>query len=303
MLKHALSLFLLLVVFGVSAPAHAKLNVAATTPDLAAIAAEVGGDHVEVKAMATPNQDAHYVDPKPSLTLVLNKADVLIVNGLELEVGWLPPLQRNARNSKILSGGDGYFDASAHVDRIGQTTKIDRSQGDIHPGGNPHFMHDPRAGRAVAKALGEHFANLDSANADAYRANAKKLVSTLDKLIASERDRFKALPSRKVVSYHDSLVYLYDWLDIDQVLTVEPKPGIAPNPGHVARVLKTMRAQNINAIVQEAYYPRKTSQTLTRMAKATLVVIPGGTSFQEGESYEARVKRATEEIYNALTKK
>jgi len=285
----------------VSTPASADLDIVATTPDLAAVAKAVGGKHATVKAMSSPNQDTHYVDPKPSLTLMLNKADILVINGLDLEVGWLPPIQTNARNAKVQTGGSGFFDASQFVKRQG-ITDADRAKGDIHPGGNPHFMHDPRAAVRVARALGDHMARIDSDHASDYQANSEKFIAQLESAANREAERFKKLDPKKrqVISYHDSLIYLYDWLALEQLITVEPRPGIAPNPGHVARVLNTMRSKHANVIVQEAYYPTKTSKTLARMAKGEVAVIPGGTNFQGGETYIERIERTAREIYDAI---
>ncbi len=281
-------------------PAQA-LNVVASTSDLAAIAREVVGPDGQVTAMSKASQDPHYVDARPSLTLQLNKADLVLVNGLELEVGWLPTLLTNARNTKVLPGSDGYFDASNFVRLLEVPVgKIDRAQGDIHPGGNPHFLHDPRAAAKTAVALGDRLAKLDPKHADAFHARAKDFAQKADGLAASWKAKFDALPasSRKIVAYHASLPYLLDWLDLAQIITVEPKPGIQPNPGHVAKVLKTMREQGAKVVIQEAYYPTKTSQTIAQMAKGKVVVIPGGTG--PDETYLQRADRTAKELYDAL---
>lgn len=283
-----------------SMPAQA-LNVVATTSDLAAIARDVVGPDGHVTAMSKASQDPHYIDARPSLTLQLNKADLVLVNGLELEVGWLPALLTNARNTKVLPGSDGYFDASHFVTLLEVPVgKIDRAQGDIHPGGNPHFLHDPRAAAKAAIALGDRLAKLDPKHADAFRARARAFAQKADALAASWKAKFDALPaaSRKIVAYHASLPYLLAWLDLNQIITVEPKPGIQPNPGHMAKVLKTMREQGAKVVIQEAYYPAKTSQTIAQMAKGKVVVIPGGT--EPNETYLQRADRTAKELYDAL---
>ncbi|MEZ4458643.1 MAG: metal ABC transporter substrate-binding protein [bacterium] len=295
-------LLLALLLTLVALPAQA-LTVVASTSDLAAIARDVVGSDGEVVAMSKASQDPHYVDARPSLTLALNKADLVLVNGLELEVGWLPTLLTNARNTKVLPGSEGYFDASTFVNLLEVPTgKIDRAQGDIHPGGNPHFLHDPRAAAKVAVALGDRLAKLDAKHADAFRARAKEFAQKADGLASTWKSKFDALPatSRKVVAYHASLPYLFDWLDLHQVITVEPKPGIQPNPGHVAKVLKAMRESGAHVVVQEAYYPTKTSQTVAQMAKGHVVVIPGGA--EPNETYLQRADRTAKEVYDALKK-
>jgi len=287
------------------ATARAELKVVATLPDLAAIAHEVGGDAVTVEALVAPSEDPHYVDPRPSLLLKLNKADMLIVNGVELESGWLPPLQTQARNAAIGVGGAGYVDASRFVTLIGAGGAVDRSMGDIHPGGNPHFTFDPRAARGIALGIAERMGKLDPANARKFKSNADRFVGTLDFLIQKQARRFGTLDAahRRVVVYHPSLPYLLDWLKVAQVATVEPKPGIAPTPGQVASVMKSMKAERAAVIVQEEYYPRKTSETLARMVTGKVVVLHGGTRFADGETYTKHVEQLADALYEALSDK
>ena len=284
--------------------AAAKLKVVATVPSLAAIAHEIGGDLVDVQSLSSPSEDPHFVDPRPNLVLELNRADLLAVNGLELEVGWLPPLQTAARNSAITVGGEGYFDASRFVHRLDVPAgKVDRGMGDVHPGGNPHFLADPRAGSRVAAALAEKMASLDPQNRDRYFAGAKALMAKLDAVARKEITRFSSLPAerRRVVSYHKSFPYLYDWLGLDEVITIEPRPGISPDPGQVARVLSTMRETGARVIVQEVYYPANTASTLARLAKATVVKVPGGARFSDGQRYSDFIAGIAEELHAALT--
>ncbi len=285
--------------------AHAELNVVATLPDLAALAEVVGGDDVEVTALASPNRDPHYIDPRPNLILPLNRADLLIVNGLELEIGWLPPLQVAARNGRIQTGGPGYFDASTVVQPMEVPTgKVDRAMGDIHPGGNPHFLYDARQARRVVGALAKHMARLDPQNAADYARRAAAFDAKLAETTRRHAERFAALPDekRRVVTYHASLVYLFDWLDIEEMQTIEPRPGIPPTPGHTAQVLSTMKAHDIRLVVQESYFPRKTSETLARLVDGTVVVLPGGTRFDEGEGYLAHIDDLVGRLYAALSK-
>lgn len=284
-------------------PALAALKVVATLPDLAAIAREVGGEHVEVTALAPPDQDPHYVDPRPNLILPLNRADLLLVNGLELEVGWLPPLLVAARNGQIQAGAPGYFDASTTIKPMEVPGKVDRTMGDVHTGGNPHYLLDPRQARRVAAALATHMAKLDGANAASYARRAQAFDARLAALAQAQAARFAALTAaqRQVVSYHASMAYLFDWLTLDAVETVEPRPGIAPTPGHTARVLGAMKRNAIRVVVQESYYPRKTSETLARLVGGAVVVLPGGTRFAEGETYVEHVEKIAEALYDAIS--
>ncbi len=285
--------------------AHAALNVVTTVPDLAALVAEVGGEHVKVTTMSSPNQDPHYVDPKPSLVVALARADLLVFNGLELEIGWLPPIQTNSRNAAIQKGGIGYFDASRHVAVLEANVEANRAMGDIHPGGNPHYLHDPRQGALVALAIGAKLAELLPQKSNFLITNAQRVANKLNALAKQQTDRFAKLSQQQlnVVTYHRSLVYILDWLGIKRPINVEPLPGIAPTPRHVARVLSTMRGQKIKVILQERHYPTRTSNTLARLTSAKVVVVPGGANFaNKKELYSERIRRTAEVIYAALSR-
>lgn len=303
---HLLGVFTTLAIMLVSNLAMAEVKIVATTTDLAAVAAEVGGEHATVAALARSSEDPHYVDAKPSHIVKLNKADVLVLNGLELEVGWLPNLIERARNNKINVGSSGYFDASTVVSLMQvPANKIDRSMGDVHPGGNPHFMLDPRRGAKVALALGERLAKIDARHAEYYNKRAAAFAARLDVLAKKQTARFAALPAEKrdVVTYHASTIYLSDWLGLVEIIQVEPKPGIAPNPKHLARVLGAMRENECKVIFQEEYYPQKSSAKLAELAKGELVVIAGGPhGYTAKNAYEVRLEKVADEIYKALSK-
>jgi zinc/manganese transport system substrate-binding protein len=303
MMKHSkLSFFLVSLVLLWSATAAAQLKVVTTVPDLAALASEIGGDRVSVQALSRHSQDPHYVDARPSLVVALNRADLLIVNGMELEVGWLPPLQVQSRNPKIQLGAQGYLDASTVIQPMEVPLTVDRSQGDVHPQGNPHFLFDPRRALKISQAISARLGQLDPAGAATYKANQEKLAQQLDAFAKEQTQRFAALPAekRQVVTFHRSLVYLLDWLQLKRQINVQPRPGIQPTPSHTAKVLQTMRASGVRAILQEEFYPRKTSQTLARLGKARLVVIEGATRFDEGEGYLDHMRKVTEAIYVSL---
>lgn len=286
-------------------PAAAKMKVVATLPDLGAVAQAVGGDLVEITTLAPPNQDPHYVDPRPSLILPLSKADLLIINGLQLEQSWLQPLLSASRNAELQPGGQGLLDASTFVQRL-QVPQgaIDRAMGDIHPGGNPHYSHDPRQMARVALAIADRMSRLDPEHAAQYAAQGKQLAAALEAYAAEARTRFAALPAakRRVITYHRSLVYLTDWLQLEDMIQIEPRPGIPPNPGHVAKVLQTMKGAGVKVILQEEFYPRKSSDTLARLVKGQVVMLPGGTQIAKGQTYLARIKATTEAIYAALSR-
>ncbi|XXF75600.1 metal ABC transporter substrate-binding protein [Myxococcaceae bacterium GXIMD 01537] len=282
-------------------PARANLNVVTTTSDLAALTQAVGGDKVKVTALALPTQDPHFVDAKPNLALALSRADLLVVVGLELEVGWLPTLQIGARNSKIQTGNPGYVDASRFVKLLEVPAgTVDRSQGDVHPGGNPHYLYDPRAGLAVARGIAARMKQLDPANAATYDANLAKFSAELEQARAGWEKRLAGLRGAPVIAYHRTTAYLADWLGFEPIAFLEPKPGIPPNPAHVAKVLTLGRQKKARMVLQEEYYPDTTAKLVASKIPAPLVIIPGGTDFRGGETYVKHLEQLVSRLEKGL---
>lgn len=280
--------------------ARADLRVAATTPDLAAISKAVGGKTVQVTALSLPTQDPHFVDAKPSLVLELNRADLLVRAGLGLEQGWLPTLVNGARNARIRPGGPGFFDASTSVNVLEVPEHpVDRSQGDVHPEGNPHFLYDPRRAEQVARALAARMAELDPKNAQAYQANAQRFVSELEAARSGWEKRLAPLRGKPVVAFHKTTPYLAEWLGLDVVAFLEPKPGIPPNPSHVVKVLGTARARHVVAVLREEYYPDPSAQLVAEKIPARLVVLPGGTDVRAGETYLQNMEQVVKDLEEA----
>ena len=290
------------VIVGLPHVALAELEVVTTLPGLAAIVKDIGGEHVSVTALVPSTVDPHYLDPRPSLLLALHDADALIVNGMELEVGWLPRLLTNARNNKINPGGAGYLDVSSSVRPLEVPTNTDRSQGDVHAQGNPHFLYDPRQGALVAVAITRRLIAIDSTHAEDYRRNGAAFIEAAKALAREERARFEALPEaqRRVISYHRSLAYLASWLKLKRVANIEPKPGIPPNPGHIAKVLRMMKGGDVGVILQEVYYPREAGEKLAKLGGAKFVVIPAAPNIAEGETYLQFLRRVARMIYEAV---
>ena len=297
--------FSLLALFCValfSFDSFASLKVVCTLSDLALIAKEVGGEHVEVKALLSKNQDPHYADPRPSIMLTLSSADLLCVNGLQLEDAWLQNLVKGARNPNIMVGARGFFNAALNISTFfDQNRPTDRVNGDIHPGGNPHFTLDPRRAAEIARGLATAMSRLDPEHTEAFNKNVERFQNEVDALTKSVNERRRAIAKerRAVVSYHRSLPYLFDYLGIEDVIQVEPKPGIPPNPRHMARVLKTMKARGLKVIVQERYFPTSISEKLTGLRKGKLVLIDGGGDFEK-ERYIDAAKRRCDAILSAL---
>lgn len=259
-----------------TARAHAALRVVATTPDLAAVATAVGGQRVEVTALALPTQDPHWVDARPHLALDLARADVLIAVGAELEIGWLPNLQKGSRNGKIQSGAPGYVDCSGFVTLLEVSGKrADRAAGDVHPSGNPHYMLDPRAAERVAVGLGKRFAALDPDGRAAYLDNTKRFVAELRSARRRWEERLARARGLEIVTYHKSLSYLADWLGLEVIDQVEPRPGIPPNPGHVSHLIELARKRKLKLVLQESWFSASTSKIVAEKSGAKLVVLPG----------------------------
>src|SRR4051812_18548933 len=233
--------------------APAPLNVVATTPDLAALARAIGGTAVDVKALAKPTEDPHFVDAKPSLIVTLNRADVLIQNGAELEIGWLPALMQSARNAKIAPGTPGNVDAHAGIKMLEVPTSFDRSKGDVHALGNPHFTIDPANARIVAGEIADHLAQVQPANAAMFKANLAKFDAALDAKMAQWQAALAPYKGTKIVTYHDDFPYFSERFGLPVVATLEPKPGISPSPAHLAEVIAAMKSNNAHVILVQPF--------------------------------------------------
>lgn len=284
-----------------SSTAKAEINVVATTPDLASVAKAVGGEYAHVKALALATQDPHFVDARPNLALDLAKADLLVSVGVQLEVGWLPTLLTASRNGAIQPGGKGYLDASTLVSLLEvPPRKVDRSMGDVHPGGNPHFMYDPRRAARVALGIANRMSQLDPAHRDNFAANAKAFNDKLAKWRQHWEKELTQLKGARVIAYHKSMAYMADWLGFAVTTYLEPKPGIPPNPGHVAQVIQVGKSGGVRLLIQESYYPSKTSELVAQKIGAKVAVIPGGPDFPGNESYIGFVNRYVERLKASL---
>jgi zinc/manganese transport system substrate-binding protein len=263
-------------------PPAAKLNVVATTPDLAAIARAIGGTAVDVKALAKPTEDPHFVDAKPSHIVTLNRADVLIDGGAELELGWLPPLLESARNSKIAPGAPGRIVASQGIKMLEVPTSFDRSKGDVHSMGNPHFLLDPLNVKIVAAQIAQHFAQVDPKSAALYQANLKSFDAMVDSKLIEWQKTLAPYKGARIVTYHKDFPYLAERFGFEIIENLEPKPGIAPSPAHLAKVIGTMKAANARVILVQPYQNRKTAETVARQTNAVVLDVPQQPGAVEG---------------------
>ena len=257
------------------AHARAGISVVTSTEDLAALVKEIGGDKVSVEALAKGYQDPHFVEAKPSFVLKLHSADLLVVVGRELEIGWLPPLITQSRNSKIQPGGAGYLDASltARILDI-PTGQVTRAMGDVHPQGNPHFWLEPGNGRQVAKAIQDKLTSLSRGDS-AYFAQR---YADFDRRLAEGEKRWQAAMAPykglKIVTYHRSWPNFADVFGLDVVGYVEPKPGIPPSPAHQLELTQAMKQQGIKIILVEPYFDLQTPNKIARDTGAKVVVMP-----------------------------
>ena len=275
-LRHAFLALGSAVLVSLASPAFAAgpLNVVATTEDLAAIALEIGGDKVKVESLARGYQDPHFVEAKPSFVLKLNKADLLIVVGRELEIGWLPPLITQSRNARIQPGGDRYLDASltARILEI-PTGQITRAMGDVHPQGNPHYWLEPGNGRRIAAAVQSKLSALNPGDA-AYFASR---YADFDKRLAAAEKRWDGMMAPykgvKVVTYHRSWPNFAERFGLDVIGYVEPKPGIPPSPSHTLELIQEMKRQNVKIIMVEPYFDLKTPNSVARDTGAQVLVL------------------------------
>jgi zinc/manganese transport system substrate-binding protein len=296
-----------LSVFFICGEAAAKVNIVTSVPDFAAIAREIGGDKVDVISLAKGYQDPHFVDAKPVYVIKLNRADMLIYNGLELESGWLPLLVTGARNSKISTlNSEGNVDASVFITNVLEvpTGPIDRSMGDVHPRGNPHYMLDPRNGFLVAKGIAAKLAEVDPGNAPYYEENYEKFAGLLDLKIKEWDEELAPYKGTEIVSYHKNLEYLSEWAGLKEVGFVEPKPGIPPTPSHVAELIKKMKSMDVKLVIASNYYPEKTPSIIAEQTGATFLSIPTQVEGENGiDTYFDLFDAIVGEITGALREK
>jgi len=264
--------FLTVLVVGAS-PARAAVRVVTTTTDLAAIAREVGGDRVEVSSIAVGYQDPHFVDAKPSYLIKLKKADLFVEVGMDLEIGWAPTLVANSRNGAIQRGGDGFVDASEGIARLQIPTAADRSAGDIHPYGNPHYWLDPANGRIIAANIERGLARVDPAGAEFYAERRADFVRRLDDALARWQKEAAPLAGLPVVAYHNSWPYFEQRFGFRVVDFVEPKPGIPPSGRYVAVLGDRMKREKAGIILMSTFYDQKTAELVANLSGAKIVTL------------------------------
>jgi zinc/manganese transport system substrate-binding protein len=248
------------------APAHAALRVLACEPEWAALTQELGGDLVDVSSATTAQQDPHQIQARPSLIARARNADLLVCTGAELEVGWLPVLLRQSGNARIQRGQPGHFAAADLVTKLDVPTSVDRSQGDVHAAGNPHIQLDPRNIAKVADALAATLQKVDAAHAVQYQQRAQDFARRWQAALARWGQQAAPLRGLRIAAQHKAYAYLEDWLGLQEVAVLEPKPGVEPSAAHLQQLLTALKATPAKLVMYSAYQDPKASDWLSRNA-------------------------------------
>jgi len=270
------------IVVGVSLThASEKLNIVTTLPDLKSIADEVGGNRVEVFAIATGFQNPHFVDPKPSYILKLSKADIFVTVGLDLESGWVPSLLNSARNPRIIKGGEGYVDASTDVPLLQVPSSVSRAEGDIHIYGNPHYWLDPENGKIIAQNIYQALVRMDREGEVYYSENLRRFKDKLDTKIQEWTAMIRPLRGTKIIAYHNEWPYFEQRFGLQIVDFLEPKPGIPPTASQLARVIREMLRDNIKVIITSPYFTTDSAELVARNVGGKVVTLATSVGAEE----------------------
>jgi zinc/manganese transport system substrate-binding protein len=266
------------------ASATAQVRVVTTIPDLANLAREIGGKQVNVRSLSKGTENLHSVHVRPSMLIALSKANLFLEMGLSMEAAWLPGLLLKAKNSKIQPGAPGFENCSTDWQAIGIPADLSRKGGDVHPEGNPHFNLDPMGGAHLAKRIHQALVRVDSAHAELYTKNLKVWQTRL----AQKQKHWAAIAERikgkKIAVYHSEYDYLARRLGLEVVASIEPKPGVPPGPGDIAKVVKTIRATQAKVILSAAWSNNRQVSDIAKKAGATVIELPnqvGGAPWAE----------------------
>ena len=287
---------LLLLTLLLSSAAFASLRVDTTYSTLGAITQEVGGDLVDVTVLGSSKYDPHFIVPKPSLLSKLRRADLLIMNGGGLELGWLPPLLQNAHNRNIQNGAKGFLDISHFIPMIDKPAAVSRAFGDVHAQGNPHYSTDPHLVITIAKAIAEKLMQLDPDNMMAYQANLENFTKKWQTYLSSYDANLATCKGKKVVQYHELYNYFLKRYDVKSVGNIEPLPGIAPSSKHTLQLIMMMKKEHVTTILQDTYHEKKTAQFIADKTGAKVAVIPHDVGSVKGSD-------TLEKFYNMIAQR
>lgn len=260
--------------------ANAELTIFACEPEWAALAEEIGGDHVRADSATTALQDPHYIQARPSLIAKVRQADIVICSGAQLEIGWLPALLQKANNRNVMPGTPGYMEASSFVVRLDATGDLDRAKGDIHPQGNPHIQTNPHNIAAVARELAKRMQSIDSVNSNTYGDNLERFITNWSAAMSRWEEQAADLRGKQAITHHKSWVYLFDWLGIEEVANLEAVPGLPPTTGHLGKLTSEFSDGGAAVIIRAPYQHAKPSEWLAERTGIKAIVLPlsvGGT--------------------------
>ena len=278
-----------------------KLNVVTTTTNLASIAESVGGQHVSVTSIGSGDEDPHFIQAKPSYMMKARKADLWICVGMELEIGYEGLILQGSRNPRIQINTPGHLDASEGIMKLEVPTgKVDRSMGDVHPLGNPHYWLDPYNGRIIAKNICQRLKELDPEHAGDYDRNLAAFLSKLDTAMAGWVAKLKPFEHSRIVTYHRSWPYFANRFNLDVVAELEPKPGIPPGPKHILEVINIMKSEKAGVILMEPFYNRDDAEAVAKKTGAKVVVVPNAVN-EQVKDYIAMLDNLVNRLSDALS--
>jgi len=285
------------VLFSHSA-AYAALNVLACEPEWAALAKQLGGKLVKVNSATTAFQDPHHIQARPGLIAKARKADLLICSGAELEIGWLPILLQKSGNPNIQSGAKGHIMAADTVDLLGKIEKVTKNMGHVHAAGNPHIHLEPQRMLKVASTVFKRLIKLDRENGPEYVRNYEQFKTELTATIEGLQPQIAKLKGKNWIVHHNNWVYLNEWLGLNQVATLEPKPGVPPTVKHLSSLISTVSEQSVSGIAYGSYQPKKAAKWLSKKTGVTVIAMPYSiVDWQEDGS----INRFYENLVNTLT--
>lgn len=274
-MKKLLNGFFALMLCGAPWTAHTALNVVASTEDIAALTQAIGGNAVSVKSLTRGTADPHFAQAKPSMIRDVYQADLLVVVGAELEVGWMPALLQAARNDRVQPGNSGYLDLSTAVTLLNKPTgPVTRDMGDVHAAGNPHYWLDPNNGVLMARAIAQRLSQLDGAHAKDYARELAAFEQQAQRKIAAWKTALAPLTGKEVISYHTSLVYLANAFGFRIAAEVEPKPGISPSAAYLTQLMTRIKEQHISMLIMEPYYEQRSAKYLSEQTGVRVIVLP-----------------------------
>jgi len=265
---------ILLTTLLLSTSIFAKLNVATTYNYLGEVTKQIGGELVDVNVLANPKLDPHFITPKPSLIGKLRRKDLLIINGGQLEIGWLPPLIKRANNPKVDTGGGGFLDVSGAITFMDRPQSVSRAYGDVHPEGNPHFATDIHNITPIAKLISMKLSILDPTHQSDYENNYKKFAKKFENLTKTLEHKYQGCKEKKVVQYHELFNYVLDAYGLKNIINLEPLPGITPSSKHTLKVINVIKEKEVKTILQDVYHEKKTANFIANKTDAKVSIVP-----------------------------